>query len=83
MVHIPEIRAINSLCPNCGTRFGYVVEDGKVACPACRWVQLLPIIKIELQEYLCIPCNVDFTVPDGSPIACPECHFPVGWSVKT
>ncbi len=79
MNHIPEIRSVNARCPSCGVRFGYVVENDKVTCPMCGFAQPLPIIKIDGQEYLCIPCGMDFTIPEGRDIVCPRCEMPAVW----
>ncbi len=83
MVHIPEIRSVNAVCPSCKTKFGYVVDNNTVTCPVCRYPQPLPIIQIGTDEYLCIPCRVSFTATDNGPVVCPQCETPVAWKVET
>ena len=74
MTHIPTSPdSDNAICPNCKTKFGYVVKDGKVTCHQCNTEQVLPVIMTGDMEYRCLDCKTDFTAPDGNP-RCPSCN---------
>jgi len=79
MVHIPEIESINAICPNCGVRFGYVVNDNAVTCPMCKFVQPLPIILIGKDLYYCIPCGAKRYAQDVASAKCVNCGGSAGW----
>ena len=74
MTHHPmSADSDNALCPNCDTKFGYVVKDNKVICPMCLTEQELPVIMTGDMEYHCFDCGMDFTAPDSNP-RCLVCH---------
>ena len=54
MTHIPTSPdSDNAICPNCKTKFGYVVKDGKVTCHQCNTEQVLPVIMTGAPGYRC------------------------------
>ncbi len=73
MEHHPMPKDINALCPNCNTKFGYVVENGRIVCPICRTEQQLPVIKIGDMDFYCLDCEASFASTDREP-KCPWCH---------
>lgn len=72
-------KPFNSFCPGCGVVFGYVVKDGKVTCPICSFVQPLPIIRLDDNEYFCIPCRASRMALSVEEANCINCGRKPQW----
>ncbi len=73
MIIMPENTSDNAWCPTCKLKFVLHPENDQVICLGCRFIQLLPIIYIGPDEFLCVNCTITFTSTDKSP-KCHQCH---------
>jgi DNA-directed RNA polymerase subunit RPC12/RpoP len=61
-------------CGRCNMGFGPVVKDNSITCPRCQAKQILPVVRLSVENYRCADCKINFGISGAvADVICPKC----------